>query len=357
LYLGLLLLLIAGATSVSAEPVSVNRGIGLGYIFNHRGNCYLILPAHVHGRQRRLSFATAAPITTGDAEVFQSFGTDTDLSIALVTSDIGDRCRDRWGDLPANLQPQIDRTNIATLVRVDASGVERRDEMRITATSLDTITAVTAGAGRNEEIYQGTSGGLLRAGDAILGMAIQSTDPSSARFLRMDEIVARLSRLLDARTAAPSAPAPATADASAPPGCKAGAIALRAAQCSVEPASPEQGCTNLVTGAGPLVLPPGSRTPVIALELRVDRPVPVKSVDLASLIAGGAYSAPRSVIAEVSSSEGAPRWRRFASGDMTPLGALRLAEGAGSYANRIRLSLTSDWHPDLPLRLDCVAVN
>jgi hypothetical protein len=346
---------------VLAEPVSVNRGTGLGYVFQHRGNCYLILPQHVHGRQTRLSLITAAPSAVGDAVVFRTFAPELDLSIAVVASGLDHRCGDSFAALSADIQPLLDTSTDVQLVRVDAGGAERRDAMIITAVDFETITARPLSADRAAEIYEGSSGGMLRAGDTILGMAIQSTGIEEATFLRIDEIVARLGRLLDARAAgtlpdepiAPNTPPVATGQ------CATGAIALRLVTCSVEPISPEVSCANLLTaGAEPVAFDPAGIAPRIVFDLAVDKPVPISAVTLEAPADDPQFAVPKQIAVEVSSTPDTPRWRKFAGAvDMSPLGNVRITNGAAPYANRIAVTLLSSWDPVLPPALLCVSID
>src|SRR5690606_38941872 len=141
--------------SVWAEPVAVNQGTGQGLVFSHRGNCYLILPAHVHGRARTVTFATASPSMTDDAAIFRSFSPGPDLSVAHVRSGMESRCTDTWDGLPDRTDALLDRNSADMLTRLSASGVEEHIEMRITSRDYEVLTAVIADEKRRDEIFQG----------------------------------------------------------------------------------------------------------------------------------------------------------------------------------------------------------
>jgi hypothetical protein len=347
----LFLVLFLTITTAQAEPVSVNRGAGLGYVFSHRSNCYLILPAHVHGRQTRLSVSTTAPAAIGDAMLVRSFGPEVDLSLFFVASGLEGRCRDSFADLSPELGTTLDGATTAQLVRVDASGLETRDEMSITAVDFQTLAAVPVAT----EIYQGTSGAILRVGEEVVGMAIQSEGIDQATFLRMDEIVARLSRLMNGSS--PAAPA-VTAETPEPAGatCPASTIPVRVVTCSVEPPTPEQACSNLIDPAGGLAAFPAGTSPRITLELDVDTPVPLSSVTLVAPDGGTQWAVPQGIAVEVSSTTGTPRWSRFGNRDMPPTGSVTIGNGARPYASRVAITLRGSWQPELPSALACVAV-
>ena len=334
----------------SAEPVSVNRGSGLGYVFSHNGNCFLILPAHVHGRGSRVSLATTAPSQAGDAILVHSYAPEIDLSLFYVTSGLEGRCQDRFDTLPEDLGPVLDSAITAQLVRVDASGLETRDDMAITAVDFATISATAA----QTEIYQGTSGAILRLGSLPIGMAIQSANTSQASFLRMDEIVARIRRLLSGKTVSP-APVPPDTDTAAGSGlCPQGAIALGAVTCAAEPTAPEYACGNLV--AGGITAYPAGTSQRIEVQFATPRPVPLGAVTLAAPRLEG-FAVPQHLNIEVSSASGAPRWTRFGALDMPPTGQVTIRNGARPYANRIAVVLQGSWDPHLPAALACLALH
>src|SRR5690606_9327801 len=172
---------------------------GQGFIFLHRGNCYVILPQHVHERRQRVSLVTAQPSTVGEADIFRSFAPGTDLSIGLVRPGMERRCTGQWSDLPARTDALLDGTEGAALVRLSSGGQEQRVPVRIIGRDLETLRATPLDASSSAEIFQGTSGAMLRVDGAVVGMAIQSRNVGEATFLRIDEIKSRLERLLEAR--------------------------------------------------------------------------------------------------------------------------------------------------------------
>src|SRR6056297_1355554 len=60
-----------------AQTVSVENEageFGFGWMFAHRGSCYVILPAHVAGDSFFLTLRSAAPVASGSATVIRLFG-------------------------------------------------------------------------------------------------------------------------------------------------------------------------------------------------------------------------------------------------------------------------------------------
>lgn len=336
-----------------AEPVSVNNGEGNGFLFSYRGNCYLFLPQHVHGRSLNVTIATAAPPAIGDAVVFQRFMPGADLSIAYVKPGMEQRCRDSWSDLPDRADEVLDQSGSATLIRVFPSGLVERAPMEITFRSYDHVEARPV----EGEVYQGVSGSILEAGGVVVGMAVRSKSVDHAEFLRVDEIKSRIFRLLDARAAgveyARSSEAPANQPSSS---CAAGSsLPILSVTCSHEPISPDYACSNLAKG-GAARFPALDKPLDIYLELETDAAVPLSSVVLGKNPEALDAASPKAIRIEIDASSGqSRRWRRFASGDMTPLGEFAGRNGSKPFARRIKVSVDTSWDPTLPLQVDCLA--
>ncbi|MFZ2871283.1 hypothetical protein [Zavarzinia sp.] len=338
------------ASPAWAESVAVNQGEGQGLIFSHRGHCYLILPQHVHGRSRAVTIATASPALTGDARIFRSFAPGMDLSIGLVSAGLGNRCAERWQDLPARTDALLDQSDEAVLTFIAASGLAENRAMRIVSRDLDLLTASVTGA--RDQIFKGTSGAVLRMKGVIIGMAVTSADTSEASFIRIDAIREKLDRLLDSEAATP-APTP---EIAADNGTCGPALSSRVAgiTCSREPVSADYACSNLLHGR-PVRFSPG---PVeLIVELAGGAPVPVGALRLASRPAEGEAIAPKTIRA---SFDFAPtlrdRWLPFGQVDVTPFGDGAVVNGSRPRARRLKLSITSTWDDALPTQIDCLSI-
>ena len=335
-----------------AEPVSVNRGTGLGYVFTHNGNCFLLLPEHVHGRQTRLTIATTAPSTIGEASLMQTWAPALDLSLFIV-SGLSRGCDDRFVDLPRDLAPVLNGGDRAELVRVDAGGSELRDEMTIVAVDYALLSARLIDGDRASEIFQGSSGAILRMGQTVVGMAVQSPDVTQATILRMDEIVAQISRKVTPYAVGTTVAAAPSASSGQ---CGPGTIAIAAITCSIEPLTPDLACSNLVgPGTGLAAFPAGTR-PRLIVDLGVDEPIPLGQVSLIADVEEGLYAVPQNIVVEVSASAANPRWQRFGGADMSPLGTLDVSNGARPYARQVAVTIGSSWDMSLPTALTCIAL-
>lgn len=355
------IILVTWMTPLSAEPVLVNQGSGLGYVFNHKGNCFVILPEHVHGTRHVVTLRTSEPSTYGDARIFKSFVPGADLSIGLVSSSLGGRCADTWEQLPARTDSLLDGTDDAVLVRIEAAGGEEVIPMKIVGRDYETLSATLANAGDKRKIYKGTSGGILKIGNVVVGMAFQAFSEKEAKFLRIDAIKSQLDRLIEARIDGEAY----AADNSDQVSNKRNICAVpkhlvvRSVTCNTEPISPDNACSNLVgrNGATPVVLPLNGPIELIA-ELDTEKAVAVNSIALKTKEGDTTTSVPKSVKVEVDSSSGsAPRWRYFGASDMTPFGDLKVTNGTAPFVRRIKISIDNAWDPDKAIRIDCLAVS
>lgn len=341
---------------VAAEPVSVNRGKGLGFVFSHNGNCFLVLPAHVPGRQTRLSVTTTAPSAVGDAVLVRNLSPAVDLSLFIVSSGLEQRCDDSFADLSDDIQPVLDRGGDLQLIRVDTSGAELRDPMTITAVDFSTLTARPVNPAREAELYQGSSGGILKSRNTVIGMALQSTDIAAGTFLRMDEIVNQIRRIVTPNRAVETAPQPVEGAAGVVSQCPVGTLPIVRVSCTIEPSDPAFACSNLLTEAAePVAFPPGAQ-PRIVLDLAGDQATALEAVTLMAPADQSQFAVPQQVTVEVSSTTGTPRWTRFGATDMSPLGNLRVVNGARPYARQVAITLGSSWDGSLPMALSCVSL-
>jgi hypothetical protein len=356
-----LFIILAAMMPAAGEPVLVNQGSGLGYVFSNRGNCFIILPEHVHGDRRVVTLRTSTPSIFGDAKIFKSFMPGADLSIGFVSSDLGGRCSSTWEQMQERTDSLLDKTDSAVLVRIDAQGGEELIPMRIVNRDYDMLTAVIADTNDKRKIYQGTSGAILKIGDVVIGMAVRASDDRTARVLRIDEIKSEVGRLIEAREQGRAyATEPPSANGNDNGLCvEKDDILIRAVTCNSEPVSPENACSSLARGkeSTPVILRMNGPAELF-VELDTKEGAAVGHISMKSKAGDGSTSAPRRVSIEVDSSSGnSPRWRYFGDSDMTPFGDLEVDNGSAPFARRIKISIKSQWDVGKPIRLDCLAIS
>lgn len=346
---------LALSAPVLAQPVSVNRGTGQGYVFNHNGNCFLVLPEHVHARQTRLTIATTTPSTIGEASLVQTWAPALDLSLFVVAG-LGQRCKDRFTDLVEDLSGLLQQETEAELVRVDAGGSELRDTVDIEAIDYSYLSVRLRDNDRSSEVYQGSSGAILRVGQAVAGIAVQSPNVGEAIILRMDEIVTQIRRKIVPYAAEPFIEPSDGGETAESLSCGSGNVAIASVSCTVEPISPDLACSSLIAGGEGLAVFPAGTQPRLIVDLASDEPIPLGEISLAATFDPAEYAVPQNIIIEVSAASGDPRWQRFGAADMSPLGKLTLSNGARPYARQVAVTLGSSWDVSLPTGLTCIAI-
>lgn len=350
-----LVLAIPGAAQ--AEPVSINRNKGQGFVVSHQGNCYVILPEHVHGKGRALTLSTGSPPVVGEASVFHSFAPGMDLSVAWVSGGLEGRCMDRFADLPRNIDSLIGPGGALTYVRVSAAGAVERVAARVVSMLYETM-EIEVDETSDATVFRGTSGSFVFAGDTPVGMIVRAPDDRRAEVLRIDAIAGRLDRLLaggiGGAQAKPGEQPPAAAVAE---GSGLGGKAAGITRCSAEPVSPDNGCWAMASGAAPLIVPPGSVPLVIEIDLAGDVASAVSLVRVRSDVGEGGASPPKTVLVERTTGGDRPAWLSFGRGDMSPLGSLEVRHGAAPRARAVRLTVLSSWNPELPLRIDGIEID
>ena len=348
----LLCLLLTGQSLAGPVAVSSGAGEGQGYLFSYRGNCFLILPKHVHGRGRKVDVATTAPVLHGLGEIL-NLKTVYDLSLAYVPPGLESHCSDRWADLPDDVSSLLDENRTALMTRISGSGVEERVMMTVTGVRFDEIDAVPVDS---NTIFKGTSGGFMFIDDVPVAMAIDAEGTDKAVFLRMDEIRSELARLVESRGPDVRVETIGRSDRSQQEsGCGTDSVPIRSVACDKPSRSPELACAGLRQG-DPAEIAPESLPVDVFMELDVADAVPVREIEIRTELDQD-VTAPKSVTAYVDASSGSGRrWRRYGSADVSPRGELTLENGSGPYARRVKVHIASSWGTEEAVRISCISV-
>lgn len=328
-----------------ARSVWVENGEGNAFLFEHRGNCYVILPTHVHGRSD-VQLSAREPAGIGTARIIHEVA-GADLSLGVATGSITQDCGPRWRDLPDRLALRAGAA--ATVVRYQQGSIE---------TIPGTLATVTFGefevsaADSSDRFFAArTSGAIVYAGDTPIGMIVQADERSRARALRMDEIRNQLARVVedwydqngcaDAEGCAPPPdPAPATLSGFALTSWSPHGIAAEAE------------AERMIAGDGPYI----ARDLPVVLMLEAPEILPISRIVMTSLADEAESFTPKLVKVEIdTSSDGINRWRPFRSPkDMVPGAALDLRRGETS-ARRVKVTIHSSWG-GTPVRIDSLAI-
>lgn len=337
------------ANPAAAQVVTVEDGSGAGLLIQQGGNCYVILPTHLHGRRQdgiRLgSDRGTGPI--GTAKIVHVVGGETDISLGLVRGGLAKDCGIDWHDLPRRLDAQLQPGTPVVLNRPRQRVVEGR-RLLVESTGFRQMRLVPP-VGDTGDLFGGTSGAVVFLGKQPIGMVLQSEDASVALALRMDEIVAQLSRFLGGPApAATTSPAPATAKL--PEGDPIAALSW-----SAHPIDGASDPTAMLAGEGPWVFDLSADPVTLDLQL--------KETDRFSIIRitaqeDAATAIPRllSITSHASDDPARPRSADLPAPEMTPDGQFELRIGE-RFAKGITITIRSSWGGKSPVRIDNIFVD
>ncbi len=315
------------------------NGKGFGWMFRHKGSCYVILPEHVAGRHPRITLTSSAPVLTGTGTVSKPFWPAIDLAIATVRGAIEDRCTSSLSDLV--LTPEERAGRMAQLERLTPVGELMRDPI-----TIDDFTYLTFSARRREDgkaIRRGTSGAFAFIDNTPVGMAIRSADDATGRFIRSDEIHLHVNRYLN-EILAPRAMEVGNAQD------LPGSLPLIFRGTSAPPVNPQYAPENLL-GAGSYVFDLSDRV-TIEFEFPGEQASAVSRVVVTAPAEGG-YSLPREIFIEMSPFASGGRYFALGRFQVGFDGVLDTGRVASRNARRLRLTILNAWSEG-PLAIDAV---
>lgn len=299
--------LVANVTSAEAQTVAVTNGMGekgFGWMFDHAGSCYAVMPRHVAGPFPKVTVTSAAPVANGQGTVIRPFWDGLDLALAVVRGGIEQRCTESLERLSPSRRAQS--TVEAKLHRLSPTGEEEHVALRITGRDYLTLTGEIAEMGA--EIYQGTSGAFAFAGAEPIGMAIKSDNPQHGTFMRAEEIALNLGRFLKEQGAAFAQ----ESQAEVVP-VEVGGIPLRFVSASAPPVAPQFGPENTLADGFYVFAP--QRVMELLYRVEGDGPVGMSQVRLRTPMADG-YALPRRVIVMTSANRNQGRFLEWSRGEM-----------------------------------------
>lgn len=298
-----------------AESVTIDNGSekGQGLVFREGGVCWVIMPRHVAGDQRKVTLYSAAPVVHSSATVETPFWPGMDLAIGVARGAIEKRCTTPLSALNNASQPETGAR--LQLLRLRLSGEAERLDMIVTNGAYLTLDArLTDG---KSELFKGTSGSFLFDADKPVGMVVEALSGTEARFIRIEEIYQNVARHVARRAGYATAQAPAPTEAPTP-----NALPFEVVEASLPPMSPDLAEENL-TGPGSYVftLTKPNRIAFRAAEGKV---VTLSGLRLTAEAEGPA-GLPRDIQIDVSTAPDGARTRSVFTGQMPPDGTLDVA--------------------------------
>ena len=338
--------LVVYSAPLLAEAVGLENG--QGWLFNHRGNCYLVLPAHVAGQRPELQFFTSTPVVNGDARPIRNFTTAHDLAIAYVAPGFEDRCKTPWSSIADDITNVLDVGASVTLTEVRSSGLVDSLQGRIEAYDSYYIT-LTPDEG--DSLYQGRSGSSLTRDGKFIGMAIEARGSSEGIFLRADEIRDELRGLIE-RTSVVNRP---SSSISSSAQCENSEEIYSRVRCSAPALSEKYVCSGLLSGQKARFAA-DSLPLVIELTLNDEAALDLTSFSHRITVEPDeTTTTPKSVLVLVDSSDGdRRRWKKFGSRDTAPDGSFLMNNGSRPFTRHIQFVVQSAWDNDKPVDIGCL---
>ncbi|MEX0277385.1 MAG: hypothetical protein AB3N19_07685 [Ruegeria sp.] len=346
---------------VIAEPVALKEGLGQGLLFQNRGNCYVLFPAHVHQRGRSVNLFTSSPQAGGSAIIYFRRA-EADIAVGVVSGGARERCARSFAKLPRDVSQTLINARLATLERVNPQGVLERLSMRIDNVNWDNATSeadtpgglyhyvyASTSEGESREVYQGTSGAFLYVGDTPVAMVVTAPDATTVKALRIEEITRPLSRWL-----ASGSFGALQAEASQPDSNREG-IAYQLTEWSGLLVDPDLSPTGLASGTAPFRVLPSGKNVSFVLELSEEEAVRVREIVLDGPSDQDAFAVPRSITIDVDRGRpGRTDFQSHATVEMSPERSLVVP--INTFARQLRVRVSSSWTPGLPIEISAVRV-
>lgn len=350
-------LLLAGTAALSARAtvVTVEEGSGAGLLVRQGGNCYVILPTHVHGPSMggiRLGSDRAGGLI-GTARIVYVAPNDADISLGVVRGGLEAACGDEWRDMPRHLDDLMTPGTELMLQRPRQQVFEGR--RLIVHSSGPELVRLVPAAGERADLFGGTSGAVAFSGTTPIAMVLKAGGANEALAMRMDAVRALVGRVLEAR-ATESAPASAVAPAEAasmvtlPPGDP-----LEAASWSAHPVEGAVDPAAMLEQAGAWIFELGTEPVSVTFHLaKTDR---LSRIQLRAAVGTGA-AVPREIgiVTDTSTDPARPRPSPIPAPEMTPDGQFDLRIGE-RFAHTVTIKFRSSWGGASPVRLDAVSID
>lgn len=304
---------------------------GYGWMFQHAGNCYVVLPEHVAGELPIVTVATAAPVQSDQATVVKPFWQGLDLAIAVLDrGPLDERCISKLDELkPTNTSLNA---SSALVLRITPVGNEERLPIRVLDRGyLEFVGELV----RDEDaVGQGTSGSFAFVDGRPIGMAVIQIGEQSAKFIRSEEIAMNVGRFLSEQGRA-FATSTIKAETTSLKGLR-----LSDVRTNTPPILPQFSPENLL-GDGLFVTMPNG--PVeITFRIGTDDPVGINRFRM-STPSDTEHAVPKAVTLFLGYGESADRFRFWAQGEMHPDGIFDTGLLAEREARWIKVVIRSAW--------------
>lgn len=341
------------ASLAMAESVTVEDGSGAGFLTSQGGNCYVVIPTHLHGRRMddiRLGSDRSGGLI-GSARIVYIAPGRKDISLALVRGGLAQSCGKNWRSLTRKLQATLVPGTPLMLQRPRQSVFEGR-QLLMHSSGPEMIRLVPAPNERND-LFGGTSGAVAFEGTTPVAMVLIADDPTEVLAMRMDAVASLVSAYLENGDPGAFIPDPEDAhdtDVLLPRGDPVEAVSW-----SAHPVGGAVDPMEMLAGNGPWVFELEEQAVLLTLRLtETDR---LRQIRLKART-GTEHGIPReiSIITDSSRDADRPRPSHIPAPEMTSDGEFELLIGE-RYAHTITIGIHSKWGTGDTVRLDAVSID
>lgn len=348
------LLWLAFAPLAAAKVVGVENGAGSGFLYTHRGNCFIIMPSHVHGR-----FSNDIPIdsyqsgTIGSADIVYRAPGQSDISLGLVKGAVTEDCGPDWSTLPKSLTGKLDVGRIGIIERARQQSVEGR-RVQLHSKDFSKIRIVPA-PGEQSDLFGGTSGATVYMDGSPVGMVLEAETADAAWALRMDEIVNILGRFMGEVPAQTNCEKGVLSEACDQPVATVEGDPYEVVGWSAHPVSGAADPSTIAGGETPYIAPLSPDDPVV-LDIVLTGTDRLRRIRILSE-PGEETAVPKDIeiITDVSA-KGRSRPNPMPRRDMSPDGNYDNRVGE-RFAKRVTIRITSSWGGGSPIRIDRIVID
>ena len=348
------LIWLAFASIAEAKVVGVENGTGSGFLYTHRGNCFVIMPSHVHGR-----FNINIPIngyqsgTIGSADIVYRAPGLSDISLGLVKGAVTEDCGPDWSALPRTLTDELDVGRIGIIERARQQSVEGR-RVQLHSKEFARIRLVPTPE-EQPDLFGGTSGATVFMDGTPVGMVLQAETADAAWALRMDEIVNMLGRFMGEVPPKANCEQGVLSAACDAPVVPAEGAPYEVIAWSAHPVGGAADPSAIASGEGPYIAPLSPHEPVV-LDLLLTDTDRLRRIRILSE-PGEDTAVPKDIeIVTDVSAEGRSRPNPMPRRDMSPEGRYDNRVGE-RFAKRVTIRITSSWGGGSPIRIDRIVID
>ena len=330
-------------------------GSGAGLLISQGGNCYVILPTHLHGRSmdgiRLGSDQAGEPI--GTARIVYVAPDDADISLGVVRGGLEAACGDKWRNLPRRLDDLMTPGTELMLQRPRQQVFEGR--LLIVHSSGPELVRLIPAPGERVDLFGGTSGAVAFSGTMPVAMVLQASSTNEVLAMRIDAVVALVGQILEER---PTVPAPVAALEPADVGSMEtlpSGDPLEAMSWSAHPIDGAVDPAAMLEERGAWIFELG--TEAVHVTFRLSETDRLSRIRLRAAVGTGA-AVPREIgiVTDSSSEPARPRPSSIPAPEMTPDGHFDLRIGE-RFAHTVTITFRSSWGGVSPVRLDAVSID